>query len=170
MSVKLYLATLFGFAMLAGSAIVPNGATAAISDNSASSRQHSSSALMNPEYLQLARRGGGGSSRSRGASRPSGGAARRPGGGTAKRPSGSGKAKPNKNVNRNVNRNVNVNVRTRGRGWRGARWGAVAFGVTMGAIIIVAANTPPYPPDDSLCWTWSNASLTKGYWYYCSGP
>jgi len=76
----------------------------------------------------------------------------------------------NRNVNRSVNRNVNVNVRHRGYGWRGARWGAVAFGVTMGTAIVVAANTPPYPPDPSLCWTWSNSALTRGYWYYCSGP
>lgn len=82
------------------------------------------------------------------------------------------KNKKNTNVNINANRNtnVNVNVRTRGPGWRGARWGAVAFGVTMGAIIVVAANTPPPPPDPSLCWTWTNSARTQGYWYYCSGP
>jgi hypothetical protein len=110
---------------------------------------------MNPTYMHLTRgRSGGGGARSRGA-KPSGG----------NRPSGG-----NKNVNLNVNRNVNVNVRTRGYGWRGARWGAVAFGVTMGTVIVVAANTPPYSPDPSLCWTWNNAALTRGYWYYCSGP
>ena len=78
----------------------------------------------------------------------------------------------NVNVNRNTNRNVNVNVnvRRRGYGWRGTRWGFVAFGVTLGTTIIVVANTPPPPPHVTLCWTWSNAALTNGYWYYCSGP
>jgi hypothetical protein len=64
---------------------------------------------------------------------------------------------------------VNVSVKHRGYGWRGARWGAVVFGVTLGTAIIVAANTPPYPPDPSLCWTWNNSALTSGYWYYCEG-
>ena len=78
----------------------------------------------------------------------------------------------NVNVNRNSNRNVNVNVnvRHRGYGWRGTRWGAVAFGVTIGATIIVVVNTPPPPPHPTVCWTWSNSALTRGYWYYCSGP
>jgi hypothetical protein len=78
----------------------------------------------------------------------------------------------NRDVNRNVNinRNVNVTVKNRGYGWRGVHWGAVAFGVTMGAVITVAANTPPPPPDPSLCWTWTNSARTTGYWYYCSGP
>ena len=62
-----------------------------------------------------------------------------------------------------------VNVRHRHHGWRGRHWGAVVFGVTLGTAIIVAANTPPYPPDPSLCWTWSNSALTRGYWYYCDG-
>ena len=86
-----------------------------------------------------------------GAGRPGGG---RPGGG---RPGGGG------------NVNINVKVKHRGYGWRGNYWGRVAFGVTLGTAIIVAANTPPYPPNPSLCWTWSNAALTSGYWYYCEG-
>lgn len=75
-----------------------------------------------------------------------------------------------KNTNVHVDKNVNVVVRHHDYGWHGTRWGAVAFGVTMGALITVAANTPPYPPDPSLCWTWSNSAHTQGYWYYCSGP
>jgi hypothetical protein len=78
--------------------------------------------------------------------------------------------KKNTNVNINKNTNVNVTVRHHEHGWHGARWGAVAFGVTMGAMITVAANAAPYPPDPSLCWTWSNSAHTQGYWYYCSGP
>ena len=98
--------------------------------------------------------------------RPGGGrpSAGRPGGG---RPSA---GRPGGDRNVNINRNVNVTVKHRGYGWRGARWGAVAFGVTMGAIITVAASTPPPPPHSSLCWTWTNSAKTTGYWYYCSGP
>ncbi|MEM8840915.1 MAG: hypothetical protein AAGD47_03980 [Pseudomonadota bacterium] len=79
----------------------------------------------------------------------------------------------NVDVNRNVNRNVNVHrsgvvIVDRSPGWRGAYWGTLAFGVTLGALIVVAANTPPPPPDPTLCWTWSNSELTEGYWYYCA--
>jgi len=55
-------------------------------------------------------------------------------------------------------------------GWRGARWGAVVAGITLGTIIVVAANSAPPPPAEGLCWTWTNAARTQGYWYYCSGP
>ncbi|MEM5584109.1 hypothetical protein WNZ15_16725 [Roseibium sp. AS2] len=80
----------------------------------------------------------------------------------------------NKTVNRNVNnttvnRNVNVNVVNRPRGWHGQYWGAAVFGVTLGTLIVVAANTPPPAPDPTLCWTWSNSAMTEGYWYYCTG-
>lgn len=57
----------------------------------------------------------------------------------------------------------------RRRGWRGRHWGAVAYGVTLGTVIVVAANTPPPPPHGSLCWTWSNGVRTSGFWYYCNG-
>lgn len=55
-------------------------------------------------------------------------------------------------------------------GWRGAHWGAVIAGVTLGAIIATAANAPPPPPSPDLCWTWTNSARTQGYWYYCSEP
>jgi hypothetical protein len=55
------------------------------------------------------------------------------------------------------------------RGWRGARWGAVVAGVTLGTVIAVAANTPPPRPAPELCWTWTNKARTHGYWYYCTG-
>jgi hypothetical protein len=132
-----------------------------------------------PAPTRYAQRTGG----AQGGGRP---AARRPSGG---RPSAGGKSSnrnvntnrninSNRNVNRNrdvnrnvnINRNVNVTIKHRGYGWRGVHWGAVAFGVTMGAVITVAANTPPPPPDPSLCWTWTNSAKTTGYWYYCSGP
>jgi hypothetical protein len=80
---------------------------------------------------------------------------------------------PYRDVNVNVNKNVNVDrnarVVRRPGGWRGAHWGAVVAGVTLGTIIVVAANTAPPPPDPSLCWTWTNEALTEGYWYYCDG-
>lgn len=60
-------------------------------------------------------------------------------------------------------------IRSRARNWRGRYWGRVAFGVTLGAIIVVAANSVPVAPDPSLCWTWTNDGLTRGYWYYCDG-
>jgi hypothetical protein len=100
--------------------------------------------------------------------------------GAAPAPAGPGKnanvkANKNTNVNKNVNKNVNVNVNrnvnvvSRPRGWRGRHWGAVVFGVTLGTIIVVAANTPPPAPDLSLCWTWTNDAMTEGFWYYCTG-
>ena len=142
----------------------------------------SNNASVNNKGIQIARgRGGGGRGASRGG-RSRGGANRSRGGNrnvnrnTNRNRNVNRNTNRNRNVNRNtnrnrnVNRNVNVNVRHRGYGWRGARWGAVAWGVTMGAVIVVAANTPPYPPNPALCWTWSNSALTRGYWYYCSGP
>ena len=60
-------------------------------------------------------------------------------------------------------------IRRRAPNWRGRYWGRVAFGVTLGTIIVVAANAAPPPPDPKLCWTWSDDSRTKGYWYYCDG-
>jgi hypothetical protein len=82
-----------------------------------------------------------------------------------KKPSPTAKKKATPNVNaRKVN---NVRIVKRPGGWRGRHWGATVFGVTLGTIIIVAANTPPPLPDPSLCWTWTNSALTQGYWYYC---
>lgn len=181
MYMKFCLVAVMATGLLLEPATVPYAASAAVSDlSSGNSSQRSPAASMNADYMQVAqRRGGGGGrggARSRGA-RPSGGgnanrnANRNVNKNANRNVNKNANRNVNKNTNRNVNRNVNVNVnvKTRGHGWRGARWGAIAFGVTMGAVIVVAANTPPYPPDPSLCWTWSNASLTQGYWYYCSG-
>jgi hypothetical protein len=147
-------------------------ARAAISTLTGEEASTSNNTLMNENGRQYARGRGGG--RSRGGSRNRGGSRKVNRGGNrnhnANRNTNRNRnVNRNTNRNRNVNRNVNVNVRHRGRGWRGARWGAVAFGVTMGAVIVVVANTPPYPPDPSLCWTWNNSALTRGYWYYCNG-
>lgn len=54
------------------------------------------------------------------------------------------------------------------RPWAAQNWyGAVIAGVTLGSIIAVAANTPPYAPSTQLCWYWANSSRTRGYWDYC---
>jgi len=180
------LAAVLGIAFLAVSAAVPIKAIAATSEFTTESSRSLDSASVNIEQQRYAQRGGGRSaSRSRGgrsasnrgarpSSRPSGGRpSNRPSGG---RPGGGrpgvgpgGPGRPGGGGTVNISRSANVTVKHRGYGWRGARWGAVVFGVTMGTAIIVAANTPPYPPDPSLCWTWNNSALTSGYWYYCEG-
>ena len=58
-------------------------------------------------------------------------------------------------------------IRRRAPNWRGRFWGHVVFGVTLGTVLTVAANAVPVAPDPSLCWTWTNEDLTRGYWYYC---
>lgn len=92
----------------------------------------------------------------------------------------------NVNVNRNVNRNRNVNInrnvnrRTvvrRGptvvvrpvRPWVARPYyGAIIGGVALGTVIAVTAATiAPPPPAPNLCWYWSDASQTQGYWDYC---
>ena len=172
---RLCLATVFTIGLWMGSIVIPESASAAFTFLKAIDNQQTHSSSPKEKYIILAGRRGGGSARSRGA-RPSGGKkANRNVNKNVNRKANknvnrNASKNVNRNVNKNVNRNVNVHVKNRSYGWRGARWGAVAFGVTMGAIITVAANTPPYPPDPSLCWTWTNASLTQGYWYYCSGP
>lgn len=194
------LAAVLGIAFLAVSAAVPDNASAATAGFVTESATPSDPASAKVEHQRIARGGrgggrGGGGSRSRGSrpsssnrgarpsSRPSGGRpSNRPSGGPGRPgagPGGPGRpggglppsaGRPGGGGNVNINRNVNVSVKHRGYGWRGARWGAVVFGVTLGTAIIVAANTPPYPPDPSLCWTWNNSALTSGYWYYCEGP
>ena len=50
-------------------------------------------------------------------------------------------------------------------------WGAVVGGVVLGTAIGVAtANSIPPRPSPELCWTWTNAPRTQGYWYYCVEP
>ena len=158
------LAAVTGIVLFAVSAAVPGKAFAATTDYTAGDANPSDPATVNIEHQQYAQKRGGG----RGAKRKPGASSRSRGARPSTRPSAGRKKKPGRDVN--VNRNVNVNVRHHHHGWRGARWGAVVFGVTLGTAIVVAANTPPYPPDPSLCWTWSNSALTRGYWYYCDGP
>lgn len=50
-------------------------------------------------------------------------------------------------------------------------WGRVVAGVTIGTIVTVAAvNSVPRAPSPELCWFWSDASKTRGYWSYCVAP
>ncbi len=179
------LAAVTGIVLFAISAAVPGNASAATTDYITEDANPSDPASVNIEqqrYAQKKRGGGGrksgakrrpkGSASNRGArpsSRPSAGAKKKPGSPGTKPGNRPGTKPGGPSGNVNVNRNVNVRVVNRGYGWRGARWGAVVFGVTLGTAIVVAANTPPYPPDPSLCWTWSNSALTRGYWYYCDG-
>jgi hypothetical protein len=85
----------------------------------------------------------------------------------------------NRNVNRNanvsVNRNRNVNVNRRVgvgvgvgpvRPWaRRPYFGTVVGGVALGTI--VAATAIPVVPAPGLCWYWTDATNTQGYWDYC---
>lgn len=180
-SVRLCLISVLTTGLLIGSAASPGNAHDLASDFSAGNSWKKSPALSSKtDYMQLAERRGGGSARSRGARVGSHDVNRNKNVNRNTNINRNTDVNRNTNINRNKNTNINVNrnrnvnvhvdVRTRPYGWRGARWGAVAFGVTMGAIIVVAANTPPPPPDPSLCWTWTNSALTEGYWYYCSGP
>lgn len=50
---------------------------------------------------------------------------------------------------------------------RRKNFGRFVAGVTLGAVIITAANTIPRRPSPDLCWYWSNNSRTRGYWDYC---
>lgn len=50
-------------------------------------------------------------------------------------------------------------------------WGRVVAGVTIGTIVTVAAvDSVPKAPSPELCWFWSDASKTRGYWNYCVAP
>ena len=46
-------------------------------------------------------------------------------------------------------------------------YGALVAGVTIGTLI--AATTVPPAPSPQLCWYWTSAAHTQGYWDYC-GP
>lgn len=50
-------------------------------------------------------------------------------------------------------------------------WGRVVAGVTIGTVVAVAAvNSVPKAPSPELCWFWSDATKTRGYWNYCVAP
>jgi hypothetical protein len=89
-----------------------------------------------------------------------GGAVRGPNGGVAIRGPNGGA----------VVRGPNGGVAVRGgiyRPWvRAPYYGAIVAGVALGTFI--SAATPPPVPAPGLCWFWSNAVNTQGYWDYCS--
>lgn len=75
----------------------------------------------------------------------------------------------NRRANVNVRRtNVNV-VRRPVRVWAPRPYyGSVVGGVALGAIIVAAAaSVAPAAPAPGLCWFWSDATQTQGYWDYC---
>ena len=184
------LAAVIGSMLFVVSAAVPGKGFAVPEEFAAESATPSDTASVNTDQKQYAARGGGRGGRggrtpkskpsSTPESKPSSSPGSKPssspgagpsGGSPGSKPSDSPRAgSKGSGGNVNVNRNVNVEVKHRGHGWRGTRWGAVVFGVTLGTAIVVVANTPPPPPAPSLCWTWTNAALTSGYWYYCEGP
>ncbi len=168
---KLCSVALIGVMLFVVSAAVPGKAFAATTDYTTEDANPSDPASVNIKQQQYAQRKSGGRGPSSGPKKTPGkspGPKKTPGKSPGAKPSpGSG---PGGNKNVNVNRNVNVTVKHRGRGWRGTRWGAVVFGVTLGTLIVVAARTPPPAPDPTLCWTWNDDAQTKGYWYYCEGP
>ena len=164
---KVCSTVLIGVMLFVVSAAVPGKGFAVTTGYTTEDGNPSDPASVNLKQEQYAQRKSGGK-------RPSSGPKKTPSKSPGAKPSPAAKPGPgsgsggNKNVN--VNRNVNVTVKHRGRGWRGTRWGAVVFGVTLGTLIVVAARKPPPAPDPSLCWTWNDDAQTKGYWYYCEGP
>ena len=65
---------------------------------------------------------------------------------------------------------VNVNVHgTSVRPWvQRPYFGTVVGGVALGSVI--AATAAPTPPAENLCWIWTSAEQTQGYWDYCTPP
>jgi hypothetical protein len=65
---------------------------------------------------------------------------------------------------------VNVNVHgTSVRPWvQRPYFGTVVGGIALGSVI--AATAAPTPPADNLCWVWTSAEHTQGYWDYCTPP
>ena len=47
-------------------------------------------------------------------------------------------------------------------------WGRAVAGVTVGAVIVT--STVPPPPSSEMCWYWTDAGMTRGYWNYCVAP
>ena len=64
----------------------------------------------------------------------------------------------------------NVNVHgTSVRPWvQRPYFGTVIGGVALGSVI--AASAAPAPPAENLCWIWTSAEQTQGYWDYCTPP
>jgi hypothetical protein len=85
----------------------------------------------------------------------------------------------NRNVNRNVNRNINRTTVGAGvgraGGWArpGRYWwpagGAVAAGAALGVVgAATAASWAGPAPGPGMCWYYTDASKTQGFWDSCS--
>ncbi|MGY4308044.1 hypothetical protein ACVIJ6_005287 [Bradyrhizobium sp. USDA 4369] len=76
-----------------------------------------------------------------------------------------------RNTNVNVNRtaNINVDLRRPVRVWAPRPYyGTMVGGVALGTMIVVStAGTVPVAPSSTLCWYWSDPTMTGGYWDYC---
>ena len=89
----------------------------------------------------------------------------------------------NRNANRNVNRNVNRNTRysgwTRGQAWRWHGWSrpvryswapgaAIAAGAAIGWVSAATAYAwAGASPAEGMCWYYTDASRTHGFWDVC---
>jgi hypothetical protein len=50
-------------------------------------------------------------------------------------------------------------------------YGTIIGGVALGTVIAAAAaGVAPAAPGPNMCWFWSDASQTQGYWDYCTPP
>ena len=150
-SVKFCLAAMIGLSVAApafgwGTVTGPNGGAAYRGPRGAAIRGPNGGAAVRGPYGGAAVRGPYGGAAVRG---PYGGAAvRTPYGATAVRPAYRG----------------GVYVRP----WAPLPYyGAVVAGVTIGTII--AASAVPPAPSTQVCWYWTSAAHTQGYWDYC-GP
>jgi hypothetical protein len=58
------------------------------------------------------------------------------------------------------------------RPWVKRPWyGTWIAGVALGAVVVVgAASVAQTAPAPGLCWYWTDASETRGYWDYCAQP
>ena len=88
-------------------------------------------------------------------------------------------------IRKNVIVTKRVTNRTWRRGWvspyrrawihrpwiRRPYYGRVIAGVALGTILVATAvAVAPRPPQDDLCWYWSNPNKSHGYWDYCIDP
>lgn len=54
---------------------------------------------------------------------------------------------------------------------RHKHYGRVIGGVVLGSILAASAfYAYSSPPDDGLCWYWTNSDRERGYWDYCEAP
>ena len=50
-------------------------------------------------------------------------------------------------------------------------YGTVIGGVVLGTVIVATAvGVAPAAPGPNMCWFWTDAAQTQGYWDYCTPP